>query len=268
MSEPTLPPMPDSCWPVDTTCLTNWEDYPPAVQAFAEAMAGQTLRALTGYQVGGCPITVRPCLRGCEGSSYLIAPVWQGSFPGAWMSPHIGPSGGWVNSCGCQGDCSCSSLCEVRLAAPVGEIVEVLLDGVELDPLAYRVDDGNLLTRVDGGCWPSCQDMAADCDSEGAFCVTYLNAHPVDGLGAVAAGVLAGEFAKACSGKACSLPRGVTEISRQGVTFSVSAGVFPDGLTGLTTADAFIRRWNPHTLKLPPRVYSPDLRNPRRTTLP
>ena len=36
---------------------------PPEVQDRAPGLASATLRRLTGYRVGGCPITVRPCMQ-------------------------------------------------------------------------------------------------------------------------------------------------------------------------------------------------------------
>ena len=61
------------------------------------------------------------------------------------------------------------------------------------------------------------------------FSVTYLNGYPVDGLGAYAAGVLAMEFAKACTGGKCRLPAGVTSVARQGVSLQIATGAFPAG---------------------------------------
>jgi hypothetical protein len=117
--------MPDDCaWPIDPACLTDeWAALDPSVQQRAQALAVQSLRQLTGYRVGGCPITVRPCIQSCwHGLSYLWA-RW-GAF-----GPHQTANGIWVNSCGCHTDCSCTALCEVVLAAPVGPVSSVKVDG-------------------------------------------------------------------------------------------------------------------------------------------
>lgn len=258
MSE--IPALRDECWPVDTGCCSGWDDYSAEVQARAEALAVQTLRALTGYQVGGCPIVLRPCSPRCVPSSI----DWYGT--GGTFRPHITGSGVWVNSCGCASDCSCSTVREIVLPDPVGAVIEVTVDGVPLPPTAYRVDNGNRLVRMDGEPWPACQEMGKPAGEVGTFTVEYLPAEPVDGLGAYAAGLLACEFAKACSGKKCTLPSGVTQIVRQGVNMTIASGAFTDGLTGIREVDAYITRFNPHGLKMASAVWSPDLKPGRITT--
>lgn len=267
------PALPDSCWEVDHRACPDWDSYDPEDQALADAYAGQTLRMLTAYRVGGCPITVRPCLARCAPSSYLVAPTPSGSgalgVAGPGLNPFINANGAWVNGCGCStGDCSCVQLCEVLLPPPVGWVVEVRLDGAVVDEDSYRIDNERRLVRTDGGCWPSCQDMTAPADGEGAFSVTYLNAYLVDAIGSYVAGILACEFIKAITGGECQLPAGVTSVVRQGVTLEIAAGAFPDGLTGIREVDAYIQRWNPNQLKMQPKVWSPDYRPTRRTTWP
>jgi len=224
----------------------------------AEALAVSTLRSLTLYQVGGCPRTVRPCAARCA------APL-VGS---AAFTPALNYSGNWVNvACGCgrEADCSCGALHVVILETPVGRVDQVVIDGTELDPSAYRVDNGRELVRTDGDPWPVCQDMSAAPGEEGAFTVTYLNAWPVDGLGAYVAGRLAYEYVKACKGGKCALPTGVTELSRQGVTMQIRTDMFADGLTGLREVDDWTSRYNPHRLRRKPGVYTPDIRPARHT---
>lgn len=260
------PQLPDACWPVDTSCCDGFDEYPASVQEDAIAFAGQAMRSLTAYRVGGCPITVRPCLRRCMPSTWVSAPVGLGN---GLLNPHVATSGQWVNGCGCAtSNCSCVSLCEIRLPPPVGWVVEVTIDGVPLSDAAWRVDNYQLLVRTDGECWPHCQDMSVAADEIGSFAVTYLNAVPVDTFGARAAGVLACEFASWCVGGECRLPPGVTEVVRQGVTMTVVSGVFPGGMTGIPEVDTYVDRWNPYRLKTPPRVYSPDVPRLRRTTFP
>src|SRR5690606_6868931 len=132
----------------------------------AEATAWYTLAALTAYQIGVCPTVVRPCSAGClPTGSWMEAPVSSssasmGTLPlrtiGRSFTPHM-EGGEWVNSCGCtSGDsCSCGPLSEVILPGPVGDIVSVVINGVELPKTAYRVDNGNRLVRQDGGTWPT-----------------------------------------------------------------------------------------------------------------
>ena len=264
--------MTDICYPegTDWTCAYSAEELQgmrddPAVLAVmerAESLAWMTLSALSGYRISTCPTLVRPCALRCAPTSWVSAPVSDTGF----FSPHI-IDGGWYNACGCQSrtDCSCSSLCEVILPS-IGSIVEVRLNGAVLDPTAYRIDNGRRLVRTDGECWPYCQDMSASIDDEGTFSVLYYSGVGPNDIIRYAAGVLASEFFKACTNRDCRLPSGVTNISRQGMSIQVEAGSFPGGMTGIHEVDAVLRIYNPHALKSPSRVMSPDRRSPRIQT--
>jgi hypothetical protein len=83
----------------------------------------------------------------------------------------------------------------------------------------------------------------------------------------MAVAYLAMEFAKAClPSKKCSLPRGVTNVVRNGVSFSVEAGLFPGGLTGIDIVDQFILKWAPAGSPLrSATVFRPGKAGPRRT---
>lgn len=253
-----LPDLPDFCWPIDEGCCTTFDSYSSTIQNRAKALAGQTLRMLTGFRVGGCAITVRPCKVSCVANSNWY--YGEGTF-----HPYINTYGSWVNACGCQTSCSHTVVEQIELPMPVGRVDQVKVDGLILDPTDYRVDDGRWLVRTDGGVWPTTQNMALLDTAPDTFSVTYLNAYPVDGLGAYAAGLLACEFAKACSGVKCSLPNGVTEIVRAGIAMTIQRGAFPDGFTGIREVDAYVRSWNPGHLTSPPRVWTPDRVQPRVT---
>lgn len=252
--------MVDDCgWDLDPGCLgAEWDALDPAVQERAEALAVSTLRRLSGYRVGGCPIVVRPCAQACLTYASLTATRGWG--------PAQLADGTWVNTCGCSTDCSCTSLCEVVLRAPVGPISWVKVDGVEMATRDYRVDNGNRLVWIGSGdCpWPVCQEMTADESKPGTFAVKYLNAHAPDSMAAWAAGTLAMEFAKACVGGKCRLPATVTSVTRQGVSFDITSGTFPDGVTGIREIDAWIGLWRPEGS--PTRastVWYPGSRKPR-----
>ena len=276
-----LPDLPDFCWPVDTSCVSDWDEWevepdpeavPPEVgvprytaeqKARAVSLAGQTLRVLTGFRVGGCPVTVRPCRAGCREQTWRAYPV-AGVGVAPWHPVSLG--GTWLNvGCGHAGGCGCTSVSEVRLYGQASAVTEVRVDGAVLDPSAYRLDSGGRLVRTDGDAWPLCQDLTAPDTEPGTFSVTYTPGAPVDGLGAYVAGVLAGEFVRACTDGECRLPTGVQTIARQGVTMTLGIGAFPEGKTGIREVDAYLERWNPNGLRGPSQVYSPDLRRPRRT---
>jgi hypothetical protein len=251
-------------WPLDPVCFDeDWEALSPETKARAASLSSATLRRLTGYRVGGCPITVRPCKRSCaSGSRWPSYYALTGQYGLSWYPVNMG--GVWVNSCGCDYDCSCAALCEIELPGPVGQVYEVYLDGVEVPATDYRVDGTRLLWVGAGDCpWPACQDMTLDEHQPGTFAVTYLNSYPADQSAAYVNAMLAMEFAHACTGSTCRLPPGVTQVIRQGITFTLPTGAFPDGLTGLREVDAWLAIWNPDHIRQAPSVWSPDIRPPR-----
>lgn len=265
MSEPLpeIPPYGGCPWLLDPACLTDeWDEMGVEVQDRASALASETLHRLTGRRVGGCPITVRPCQQsGC----------WSAFVPFlgySALSPGLDTHGHWVNSCGCGGD-KCAADCEIKLPAPIGRLDSIKINGIEEDLEDYRVDSSRFLVWVgEGDCpFPASQDLSLPDTEDDTFSVTYLNAYPVDSLGSHAAGLLAVEFGKACSGNKCRLPKNVTEVSRSGVTFEITPGLFPGGFTGIQPVDAFIELWNPagHTHRS--QVWSPDMSTYRHTTL-
>jgi hypothetical protein len=263
--------MVDICYPsgTDWTCVYTPEEIAeldPTVKERSEALAWASLSALTGYRVSMCPVTIRPCLAGCNQGTWYVAPVTDGVSPGSLLQPYIS-NGKWYNGCGCKTDCSCTTLCEVLLPSEVGGIEQVWLEGAVLDPSAYRVDNGNRLVRTDGECWPSCQDMNEDAEGPSAFSVSYYPGVAPNDLLRYAAGILAAEYYLACSGRECRLPNGVTTIARAGMTITVNSNMFDQGGTGITEVDSIIRIYNPYGLRSRPRVMSPDRPRGRITTL-
>lgn len=255
---PALPALPDDCWPIDPGCLdAAFADLTDDVAARSVALATSTLRRLTAYRVGGCPVTVRPCSQGWQGDAlrgYQWASRGEPWYPALY-------SGVWIN-CGCEQPCRCSTGCEVKLPGVVGTVDEVRVGATPLDLAKITVVDGSTIRWQGGGdCpFPKCQDMSLPMGEPGTFSITYTPGYPVDGLGAWVAGVLAVEFAKACTdGKNCRLPKNVTAVVRQGVSLTLVPGSFPNGVTGIREVDAWIELWNPNRLKRRPSVWSPDL---------
>jgi hypothetical protein len=140
----------------------------------------------------------------------------------------------------------------------------VQIDGEVLDPSAYRVDNGRLLVRQDGGRWPTCQDMGAALGEDDTWGITYDKGYPVPAGGQIAAGLLANELAKAaCNDRSCGLPQRVQTVTRQGVTIAV-LDAFDDideGHTGIWLIDS----WVASVVRRPRRmrVLSPDRMPPR-----
>lgn len=223
-------------WPIDPACLTEvWDTYAEEVRVRAIHYASATLYRLCGYRVGGCPLTVRPSRQ--NGLCYSNG----GELFGSGFTP-MNWNGQWTNVGHLSEDARL-----VELPGPIGEIVEVKVDGDVVDDADYTVLDGRYLAWVGTGesPWPLAQDWITPDTEVGTFSVTYLNAYPVDALGAYAAALLAMEFAKACAGKACKFPSNVISIVRAGVSYDLSGGAFPDGKTGIREIDAYIEQWNP-----------------------
>lgn len=258
--------MVDICYPAGTdwSCaytadeLAAMRDDPDtlAIMERSEALGWSTLAALIGYRLSLCPSSVRPCAARCSLPTWYTAPVSGG---GGTFSPYL-MGGSWFNGCGCRSAdaCSCTTIREVIMPTPVGAIESVILDGATLDPTAYRVDNGNRLVRTDGEAWPVCQDMNLGPDDEGVFIVNYYPYLAPNDLLRFAAGVLATEYFKACAGKNCRLPQGVTNVARNGLSMEIPTGLFPGGGTGIREVDAVIRVYNPNALTSPARVMSPD----------
>lgn len=254
---------PCATWDIDPAALgvcPGWSGYTEETKESALALATFWLWAATGRRYGPCPVTVRP-----GGQVFGEAPVYQTfetSVPG--MGFPGGPflfAGRWFNA-GCASACCGTSACAVTLRGPVYAIDEVLVDGDVVPPSAYRVDVTSgawLLVRVDGECWPACQNFTRPTTEEGTFEVSYEIGKAIPAALELAAAMLACEYGKNLTGGACSLPAKMTRLSRQGVEVEVAA---PDPATdrsGIKLVDDVVAMLNPSGLKSPPRVLSPDL---------
>lgn len=225
-------------WDPDPACLDDdWEQLDPEQAERALMLATSSLQALTYNRVGTCPITVRPC------------PVERSCRSGPW-EPHPIAPGEWLNTCGCSTAHYCGPLSEVDLDGPVGYVSSIKVDGAELvlDTGDWRIDNGHLLVWQGSGPSPipETQDLNKPDTEIGTWSITYSKSYPVLADARLAVAYLAMEFAEACKPQgACSLPRGVTSVVRNGVSFSIEAGLFPNGLTGIEIVDQFILKWAP-----------------------
>ena len=266
-------PAPGPCdWTVDTSCCPEFASFEPQVQMNAVAWATQILDALTGRQFAQCAVNYRPCGPTCTTSSgYLTWPVGSPSSSGGgypWMIPYI-DTGVWRN-CACEGACSCRARCEVPFPGPVAQVLSVTIDGVTLDPAAYRIDSYKgfpILVRTDGDCWPKCQDMSMDVDDVGAFVIAYKPGKTLPTAGKLAAGMLACEYAKLCAGQDCALPQQLASLSRNGIEVQVAdpTALLEEGLTGIAMVDLWVKSVNPYRRPARARVYSADVPSMRAT---
>lgn len=253
-------------------CSTTWSALTADQQALASRLAAFTLYSLTGRQFGTVTLTLRPCNAPMLPPLYQTYPVnllnpW-GTDEGQTYYPVYIVDGVWHNA-GCAGINCCGAACELDLKLPTVSIVSVTTDGATVDPSAYRIDNGHILVRTDGACWPRCQDFGKD-SGTGVFTVegVFGQAVPLEVLDA--AGILACEIAKAITNQACRLPQRMQSLSRQGVSVQFpSVNSYLDrGLTGLNEVDQLVVQMNPARLIQAPKVYSPDISPIRVTTWP
>lgn len=231
-------------------------------RATFEQIAIENLWNLSGRIFGLCDVELRPCRSDC--GRIPESTFWgRGPYAGLGWIGRVGPwtpvliAGEWFNLyCGsCAGECSCE-LDQVRtltLPGPVASIDEVLIDGVVLDPSAYRLDYGHRLLRIDGEAWPVCQDLNAPTSAPGTFAVRYKRGIPVPIGGQAAAGFLAIELAKgACGDDDCALPEYVQSLTRQGLQVSLEdvGGTSTSKPTGIVFVDNWLASVNR------PRPYS------------
>ena len=250
-------------WDIDPTALgvcSGWADYLEAVRTAALNLSTLFLWGATGRQYGPCPISVRPAQnRFANPDAYRAYPVWPGQDP-VVSGPYL--LGGVWHNCGCGIGCCCQPECAVILRGPVASITEVVVDGLTIPSTSYRVDATNgayYLVRLDGTCWPTCQDFSAEEDETGSFVVDYQIGRNLPDALKVAAALLACEYAKGLTGGACKLPAKMTRLSRQGVDIEVEPPAPDDGKTGIREVDDVVSALNPSRRYRPPVVLSPDL---------
>lgn len=208
------------------------------MQAAVDAAVG-VLWALTGRQYGCCPVIVRP-----RAEQIVQDPLVVGGY--ATLD-----NGEWKNlTCG-------GTATVIDLPGPVCGITEITLDGEVLPPEGYTLE-GSRLYRLDGE-WPT-QDLTRPLGEPGTWSVQYEQGLPPPAGADVMVGILAKDFWNACTGGKCRLPRRVSTVSRQGVTYQKvdPTDIYEQGATGISEVDLWIAAVNPYRHRQPPAVSSPD----------
>jgi len=246
---------------IPSSLCPDWDGYPTATKDTALWLASTYLWAATGRQYGPCSITVRPSQTNRAELAYQDFAVMPGT---SGFNVPGGPflfGGRWFNA-GCGTACCGNSACAIVLRGPVASVDEVVVGDEVVPASAYRVDVVSgawLLVRIDGECWPMCQDFRAEPGEPGSFEVTYSVGRPLPEALAIATAALACQYGKSIAGGPCALPARMTRLSRQGVEVEV-APPEPDGKsTGVKLVDDVIAMLNPNGLKSPPVVMSLDL---------
>ena len=255
-------------------CSSTWTALTDPQKAFALRLAAFTIYSLTGRQFGTVSLTLRPC------NAPLLPPLYQtypvnlinpwGTDEGNSYYPLYIYNGVWHNA-GCRGINCCGAACELELPRTVS-ITSVLVDNAAVDPSAYRIDNGYLLVRTDGDCWPQCQDFDKDPGAgvTNTFVVNGVFGRAVPNETLDAASLLACEIGKAIARQPCRLPQRMQTLSRQDVSVQFpSVNTYLDrGLTGLNEVDQVVVQFNPGRLAQSPQVFSMDVSPNRITTWP
>lgn len=232
-----------------------------AVSGTAIAAASEILYYASGQRFDSCQVTIRPCRKECYGDGWprLAGGWWEF---GTWPQPLL-YAGSWYNiACGmCGTGCSCSIVSETILPGPVQEIVQVTVDGeVLVDGTDYRLDDYRKLVRLGGNLWPLCNDLNKGITETGTWSVTAIYGEPFPNLGKIAMGQLLCNIIADLIGEDCTLPDNVTNITRQGLSFTLQDvnDAIESGFDELKYVNKFIQRFNPNKLQGRARLYDPD----------
>lgn len=229
-------------------CGTCWSGFSPAQQQVASAAAILFMWAATGRRYGIRTMSIQPHNPRSPEPLYRTYPV---SDPFGYAL--AGPGLAWLSGVGA----GCSHRCEVELPGPVVDIVEVRVDGVPVDAV-YEIQNGRLLVRTDGLCWPTCQTYGA---AVPGFEVDYHAGRRVPDEVQRAAELLACEYASDCAGGECRLPARLRSITRQGVSVDmeeVDVEELGKLRTGIKAVDDIIAADNPYGLTEPRQIVSPD----------
>lgn len=262
---------PEPCgWEIDTSCAPGWDELTDAQKEVGYHLSILTLWAATGRRFGKCTLTVQPCRQRRRLPLYQVFPVPAWGYGTGYGSgggiggPYI-LDGTWYN--GCWGGCRCRAKCEIQLDGPTTteDIIEITVHGEVVPADAYVIMNGYLLVRTDGKCWPSCIDYSNQDPPE--FTVTYRRGNAVGSALAIASGILALEYGKACAESTdCRLPSRLTSLSRQGVDVQVAqiSSYLDLGMTEIPEVDRVIVALNPFRQQERSRVFSVDRPHPRQ----
>lgn len=176
--------------------------------------------------------------------------------------PTLTGEGAVVNKVGRDGSCGCSGAVggvhtRMRLrGAPVRAVSRVSISGRILDPTEYKIVNGNVLQLTGTGI-----------NIDGIE-VTYSYGVNPPVAGQKAARLLARELAKGFAGEDCSLPDRVTNVNRQGFSFTVldPQDFLDSGRTGIYEVDLFLKASNPDNARKPSKVFSVDRPKAYRVT--
>lgn len=109
----------------------------------------------------------------------------------------------------------------IPLRGPNVDIVEIVIDGVVINPSDYGLTDNLYLFRR-SACWPTANDLRLASTEIGTWEITLRFGVDPDYLTRMATRELVCELIKDQKGRQHALPRGVTSASLQGVSVQVA----------------------------------------------
>jgi hypothetical protein len=201
----------------------------------------------------------------------LVAPNDEVSFPAGWTVEELTPGGTLTPGNYVAGGNPPAPNFNLKFTLTAGNLSGSIV-GTQHNPtsLGFSALAGSSAEMMPA-CWPTCQEMAAPLTDDGTWGVTYRRGAVVPQSGLWAAGLLACELYKACTGEGeCALPSNAQRIARQGVTVELTPVLVKPGefATGIPEVDLWLNSVNPYRAKLPSAVFSPDRPAPVMTTWP
>lgn len=160
----------DACEPfiTDVTCCPTWATLDPATQTQMIALASTMAWQMGKHREGVCHVDGL-----LIGYDYCHCNAWQ-----CGISYPLPPN--WY-------------LADLRAQGPIQTVTEVLVNGVILDPTAWRLLNSRILARIDGFPWNPQRNL-------GGIVVSYDVGYPPSAMGIQAVEALACELGKLCSG--------------------------------------------------------------------
>jgi hypothetical protein len=235
----------------------------------AAQYATENLWRFSGRQYGGlCVDRVRPCIGvNCLYDGVVTLDGLSNGYRYSYPSIPTRRSGEWRNIPLCAGG-RCHLPCIV-LPGPVHSILQVLVDGVVLDPSRYEIAGHRQLCRTDGDKWPCHQDMSLDATETGTFEVTWTRGTPVPDVAKRMARIYALRrlLPMICEANDCNPAAENVEImSADGVTvdFLDTNDETRHMRTGIPVVDEWLNSVNPYKRTRRARVYRAD--NPARAS--
>jgi hypothetical protein len=157
--------------------------------------------------------------------------------------------------------CGCDPAHGLYLGENVAAAWDVVVDGETLEPTSYTIVGGTTLARTDDLSWP----RGIDVTDPTAFRATWAFGRLVPEGGKRAAALFAAEIAKSCVGIACQLPQRVSQVTREGVSYTIldSMQMVADGRTGIALVDLWVVA-DKQGRRPRPRMFSPGAHGTRR----